>query len=212
MKKIQLSDRVPDFVSPETKKLIKDKDNAYERAKTTGHNGDIRVYTSLRNKIHKNLRADKKYQVKTSFQDSEGNSRKQWAAAKKVLGWSKFKNPSLIVEDGKVKTTPTEIANSLNFNFIKKNIKLYREISKTETDPLTNYNKKLLGDKKPTFTLKAIDMKTLRTTIWKMKSTPSTGVDLISMKTIKNIQKPIEATLLNLVNTTLATTQYPSNF
>ena len=44
-----------------------------------------------------------------------------------------------------------------------------------------------------------------------MKATPSTGVDGISMKTIKNLQKPLEQPILNLINSTFGTTEYPSN-
>ena len=52
-------------------------------------------------------------------------------------------------------------------------------------------------------------MSTLRKTLNKMKSTPSTEVDLISMKTLNNLQKPLEPAILNLINTTTGTTEYP---
>ena len=143
------------------------------------------------------------------FSEIEGDSKKQWKNVKKTLGWIKQTNPTLIVEDGKTKTTPKDIANSLNYNMVKKNVNLYRDIPKTDTDPYENY-KKLVKDKKMSFKLESITMSQLRTTLRKMRSTPSTGIDMISMKSIKNLQKPLESAILNLVNTTLGTTLYPS--
>ena len=42
-----------------------------------------------------------------------------------------------------------------------------------------------------------------------MKATPSTGLDCISMKTIKNLPKPLEQPILNLINSTVGTTEIP---
>ena len=52
-------------------------------------------------------------------------------------------------------------------------------------------------------------MHQLRQVLREMKPTPSTGVDGISVKTLKNLLSTIEKAILNLVNTTIGTTQYP---
>ena len=209
LNKIQISDKTPKFATMETRNLIKEKDKAYKKAKMTGLDDDVRNYNSIRNKVNKCLKKDKKDKIKKTFTKIEGNPKKQWQSVKNTLGWKKYSSPAIIVEDGKTKTTSKQIADSLNFNMIKKNIKLYREIPDSKTDWKVNY-KKLVGKTKPKFTLKSIDMSTLRKTINNMRATPSTGVDLISMKTLKNLMKPLENSLLNLVNTTIGTTNYPS--
>ena len=137
-------------------------------------------------------------------------SKKQWAKVKKTVGWKKFSSPSIIIKDGHTKTTSKEIADSLNVNMIKKNIRIFRDIPKTEVNPLENY-KKLVQGKKPNFKIEHISMSTLRKTLNNMKATPSTGIDQISMKTIKKLQKTLEASLLNLINTTIGTTEYPQS-
>ena len=118
--KIQISSKVPIFASSETKKLMTDKDDAYARAKTTKNEDDIRNYNNIRNRVRKNLKKDKKNVTKKNLKEINGNPKKQWQSVKKILGWNKFSNPSMIIEDGKNKTSNKEIADSLNFNFIKK--------------------------------------------------------------------------------------------
>ena len=53
-------------------------------------------------------------------------------------------------------------------------------------------------------------MQQMREQINKMKATPSTGVDELSLKTLKNLQPTIDAALLNIVNTTIGTAKYPT--
>ena len=126
----------------ETKKLISDKDDAFARAKTTKNEDDIRHYNHIRNKVRFFLK-DKKNLTKKILKEINGNPKKQWQSVKKISGWNKFSNPSMVVEDGKTKTSNKDIADSLNYNFIKKNITLYRDIPKSQISPLVNYKNQI---------------------------------------------------------------------
>ena len=72
---------------------------------------------------------------------------------KNTLGWNKYKSPSIIVKNEKTNMTFKEISDSLN-----------QETSSRQ---------------KPAFTLSAINMTVLRSTINQMEASPSTGIDMI---------------------------------
>ena len=59
-------------------------------------------------------------------------------------------------------------------------------------------------------TLKKIGMSDLRLTLSKMRATGSVGEDDISLKNIKQAQGELEPLLLNLVNSIISTTTFPS--
>ena len=83
-----------------------------------------------------------------------------------------------------------------------------RNVPKTNTDPMTNYNKATqhINNK---LSLRQINMSQLKNTLKSIKPTGSTGIDTISTRTLKNLDKSINPLLLNLVNTTITTDQYP---
>ena len=89
-----------------------------------------------------------------------------------------------------------------------KNIKLHREIPKSNLDPIIK--KKITQDKNLEFTIRNISMKQMRDQINQMKATPSTGIDDLSLKTLKNLQPTIDQALLNIINTTFGTAKYPN--
>ena len=127
-----------------------------------------------------------------------------------MLGWRKSSTLKVLKDKGKTVTSPKEIAQLINKEQILKNIRLHRSIPATNLDPLTNY-KKLMGDKTTKFKLNTITMLDMRKILNTRKSTNSTGWDTISIKTLKTIQKPIEQVLLNIINTSISTQNYPDN-
>ena len=54
-------------------------------------------------------------------------------------------------------------------------------------------------------------MSELRKTMTRIKPTNSTGIDTISMKTLKELFKPLEGAILNLINTSITNAEYPDN-
>ena len=201
-RRIQISTKVPNFASTETKRTIVLRDAAMKTMKTTKDDDDIRQFRMLRNKVHKMLKQDKQRMIKTKFEDIEGKSKEQWKYTKEQAGWVKKLSPDMISIEGKTIREPIQIANAINYAQVTRNIKLHREVPKTETDFRENY-KKLTKDKNLNFQLRTISMQELRQNLKEMKPTPSSGVDGLSLKTIKRVTKPLMNTLLNMVNTNM---------
>ena len=122
---------------------------------------------------------------------------------------SKHPLPKLINHNGVITSSPKQIADVINFTNLSIIKKLHRENPKVAQDPIEHY-KKLMTNKNCQFQLRTITMSELRT-MSKIKPTQSTGLDYISMKSIKEVFKSIEGAVLNLVNTSISTGWYPNN-
>ena len=207
-KRIQISDKLPDFVSSETKSEIRKRDDASARAKTTKKDDDIREWKTIRNCVHNMIKRDKQESMKKDHEEIEGDTRRQWKLTKDQAGWTKQLSPTMISKDGKLIRDPRGIANTINLAQISRNIALHRNVPKTTTDHKKNYEK-LVEDKNFQFTLRTISMNDLKKSISEMRGAPSSGIDGLSVKTLKKILRPLYPALLNLVNTAISTATYP---
>ena len=209
-KRIQIKKDFPNFASEETRKVMQERDDALKKSKTTRNNDDVRNFKILRNRAHKMLKVDKIIQIKNKFEDAKNNPRLQWKTTKEEAGWAKNLSPDSINKDGKTIRNPKGIADAINLAQITRNLKLHREVPKTNTDFKVNY-RKLTAGKNLNFQLRTITMSQLKQEIKEMRPAPSAGMDGISMKTMKKIIKPLYSPLLNLVNTCFETADYPDN-
>ena len=75
---------------------------------------------------------------------------------------------------------------------------------------MDNFNK-LTKDKNLKFNLKPLTMRQLMDQINQMKSTPSTGVDNLSLKIIKQVIPVIKNQFIHLVNASISSGIYPQN-
>ena len=73
LRRIQISDKIPNFASTETKNEIMKRDDASERAKTTRNDDDIREWKTIRNRVHKMLKQDKETKIKNDHEKIEGD-------------------------------------------------------------------------------------------------------------------------------------------
>ena len=207
VRKIQISTKIPKFSTKETKNLIKNRDLALKNAKMTQKTDDWRLYKNLKNRVHRELKNDKKNFIDKQLED-ENTSKDKWKTATNILGWDRAPQPTILIDQGVAKTKPIEIANAMNRNLLSKVNRIIRNVPKTNVDPCLNY-KKIMNNKSCNFELKTIDMKDLRKTIVTSKSSQSAGTDTISMRVIKTLAKEIEKPLLKLINQSIKTKTYP---
>ena len=210
LKKIQNKISLPKFSTADTRQLILQSDDALRKLKETNDIKDLRNFRHIRNNTHKQIKKDKENDIKNKLKAAEDsrNDQKIWDTTKKVIGWKKFNVPKLLVMNGKTITKTHEIVNTINREQILRNIKLRREIIKTNTNPMTNYLKATKHIKNK-LQLQQINMTQLQKTINDIKPSGSTSNDSISTRTLKNLQKTINPLILNLTNTIIANEQYP---
>ena len=96
IRKIQITDKPRNFISDDTKSLLKRKDDALARAKTTNDEDDFREYRHLRNQSHREITKDKNEAQKKAFKKAETDPKQQWGEAKESLGWNKSESPQVL--------------------------------------------------------------------------------------------------------------------
>ena len=143
------------------------------------------------------------------MEEVQNNPKIEWKQAKELLGWQLAGSPSVLAVQGRTITNSREIADAINVAILNKTNKIQRNIPKTSTDPLVNYAK-LMDGKATSFSLQNLTMPQLNKIINEMKPSNSTSLDLVSIKTIKNIYPAIKQQILNLINSTISTTIYPN--
>ena len=119
--------------------------------------------------------------------------------------------PNMILHDGKVHTTPKNVANAINAAFLDKVKKLGQKIpNETNVCPLVRLKRYLSKKDKPQaqFELKPIDKYQLRKLLKKRKANRSCGTDFIDGYSIKLAAPIIEDILLHLVNLSLLSSKF----
>ena len=210
LKKIQTNKNQPNFITPETKEILNLRDQALKKSKETKNQDDIRQFKTYRNLAHKLISKDKTNYTKNQFEKAQHNTKKLWQITKDTIGWVKNSSPNTISHQGKTYHSPKKIADIINFTQISRNISLHRNTPKTETDPTKNYQK-LVKNKNLNFEIQKLSMRQLSQQMNEMKATPSSGIDNVSLRTIKQIYPVLKKSILNLVNATINNGEYPQS-
>ena len=210
LRKIQIKSKYPAFTTQETRELIDKRDRTYKDARQTDDADTWRFYKNLRNRVHVSLRKDKKEYISKEL-DENKNEREKWDAVKNLIGWRKKKNtPTLIAHVGTVTTSPKGIAKVLNHHLLSKVATTVRNIPKTSTDPLKNYEK-LMNDKNCNFKIQEVKEQEVKNIILKMKSSHSAGCDNIPSRVLKECLNSLYKPITKLINTSIKSSQYPKN-
>ena len=66
------------------------------------------------------------------------NSHDYWKHAKKLIGWTSYGGPKILVKDGKVLISPCEMANELNIEYVVRAALASKNTPKPKEDPMIN--------------------------------------------------------------------------
>ena len=209
VKKVQISRKIPIFLTPATKSKLKDRDEALARVKADQDPDSWRQFRNLRNICHKMMSKDKTEYTKNKL-DDKNNDHDKWETAKEIIGWKNGHNPAIIMYRGQTVTSPIQIANAINHSLLSKVATLVRELPAPTVNPIQNYSK-LMNGKSCSFTIQPIGIIKLRKLVSKMKASRSAGIDGLSMKVIKKVFKQIEQPILRMINQSIATSTYPAS-
>ena len=209
IRKVQISRKIPIFLTPATKSKLKDRDEALAWAKVDQSPEAWRNFRHLRNICHKLMSKDKVEYTKSKLEDKNCDHEK-WETAKEILGWKTSHNPTIIMDRGQTVTSPLQIANAINHSLLSKVAQLVRNLPTPTVDPRVNYSKIMMG-KSCQFNIQPIGITELRKLVMKMKATRSAGLDGLSMKVIKKVFKEIELPVLTMINQSILKSAYPAS-
>ena len=123
LKVFQVRNNYSPWLSKETKELIKVRNTLRKEASEESCNVKYENYKKLRNNINQRLEKDRKDYYRSKFYQENPSISAVWRNANDYLNTSKrsFSNtPSIIKHNGRIISSPREVANALNDIFIKK--------------------------------------------------------------------------------------------
>ena len=138
--------RVKTTNSERTTTLIKQRNDAWNRYKDDDILDNLREYNSLKRQVKKSLTIDKIDKDKRDVQQA-ANSRDQWKESKRIMGWTQYAGPRLLIKNGVPITSPKEMATTINMDQIIRTAKAARAIPAPTIDPMISYQKMLAGKK-----------------------------------------------------------------
>ena len=130
--RIQIRTTQINFLTEATKNFQIVRDQLQIVAHRTNNQDDWRLFRISRNTARQSVRS-----VKKSY---SGDPNKVWEAARKLAGETLSGPPTKLSIDGRVETSPRNISEELNSNFIEKIEKIRQGFGDGIDDPMENYN------------------------------------------------------------------------
>ena len=219
IKVFQMRKNYTPYLSEETKMLMKEQKVLKEEMT---RNGDLTLAKELKHiskEISKNINRDEKDYFENGMSDKVDVST-AWKTANELLGIKKNLAPTAITEVGNNGMTetirnPQNLANLFNKFFRNKVRKLRAKSNHQPTVQPTERLRSWLGSRSqppPHFTLKEIDVKTLRVIMKRMKCKRVHGVDWIDSYSLKIASPLMEDSLLHLVNLSIRQSKFAKNW
>ena len=166
------------------------------RAIQTGESDIWREHNNRRNFLYKRINKAKAAHLTARL----CNDRTGWKEIQQFNGLNKAVTPNKIIHDGKVVTSPKDIADIANIHYINKIVKLNEAMSHEKRDPVALLSRLIPRYKGAEFRLKLISLKETNDMIKNLNNTNSTGDDAISNKIIKKIGRSIVPQVCHMIN------------
>ena len=210
VRKIQARTRFAPWLSEETKKLMRSRDYAQQRASESKKIEDIKEFKNLRNCVTNRLKKEKRNWKQSKLHECGEDSGKLW---RNVLGWLNWKSsgaPTQIFYKGALENKPANIAACMNEYFVDKIEKIVENLPVSNFDPL----KSLLVKKfnlNP-FHLKAVHPDKVEKIIAGLKNSKTAGVDFLDTTAIKMISKDVVPAITHIVNLSIRCSKFPESW
>ena len=196
-------------ISDEAKELLIRRDSAHKRFMETKDPQDMREMKNLRNYANRVIGKENFCNKVKKFNSEELTMRQKWRFMKEETGQAGFKSPQVIVEGNNHYSSPLEMANSLNRQFIIRIRKLIDNMTPQQDDPLIQY-RNYVGRDNLNFQFENINMSQLRNVLTSLKASGSAAENDISMSAIKSARTELEPLFLYLTNLIISRAEYPT--
>ena len=129
------------WLSPESKKLITDRNNAQQKASESKSEEDWIAYKTLRNYVSGILKNEKSSWQKKKLDNCNNDSGKLWKNVLGWLNWCSSSAPTKLFSAGQIITSPSLLANTMNTYFITKVNTIRQNLPPVNDDPLKTLKK-----------------------------------------------------------------------
>ena len=141
--RIQTRSNMAPYVSHKSRNLQQQREEAYQRARMTGHPDHWRQYRHIRNQTTQSIRNDHYNYTKEKVQDK--GPREMWSRVKQMTGKSTSGPPTQLAVSGSLITSPKKITQEINDFYINKVQQIRANIPAAIVDPLAAIKRMLQG-------------------------------------------------------------------
>jgi hypothetical protein len=195
----QIRNKYAAWLSEDTKKLLKVRNEAHDSAMNSKDPDDWRLYKNLRNTATTRMKAEKKAWEKQKLDHSEHNPSILWRNVKGWLSWGKSGPPTQLFHEGRVVNSPAGIAGAMNNFFTNKVNMLRKNIPPSALDPLSKLRENLQG-RDCTMVFRPVEPDEVLKAVRNVKNSKSTGIDDIDTRIIKLVASDILPALTHVIN------------
>ena len=197
------------WLSDETKNIMKERDRAQLWATSSKTKQDWATYRALRNTVTKRLKTEKNNWQKRKLEDCSNDSGKLWANVKGWLNWATSSAPSKLFHNGRMETSPINVATIMNNFYINKVQDIRANLPEANVDPLQEL-KKQMENSELKFQLKPVHPDLISEIISNLRNSKSAGFDNIDTKVLKLIKEEITPAITHIVNLSIKSSVFPS--
>ena len=211
VKTFQTTTKYCPWLTEETKKLIKQRNDAQKVLSEKKNDENLVNYKNLRNKVTKNIRNDKIKWQKNKLESCNNDSGKLWKNILGWLNWCSSGSPSKLYHGGQIVTSPARLADIMNNFFVNKVTKICSELPNRNDDPLRTL-KRIVENRSETFSIKCVHPDDVKKIILCLKNGKSSGMDNIDTYIVKLIVDDILPAVTHIVNLSIQQSVFPSRY
>ena len=206
---IQVRTKYAPWLSKETIRLMKERDNLQRIAAESKRREDWVQFKSLRNRINNRLKFEERSWQKTKIEQCGEDSKSVWKNVKGILNWKSSGSPNQLFYKGSLVTKPQQLADAQNEYFVDKITTIRDNLPPPTSDPLGKLQT-LMHGRLCTFALCAVHPDEVEKIVSGLNNSTAFGLDNIDTFAIKLIKTEIVPALTHIINLSISTQEFPS--
>ena len=203
---IQVRTNYAPWLSKETIRLMKERDNLQRIAAESKRREDWVQFKSLRNRINNRLKFEERSWQKTKIEQCGEDSKSVWKNVKGILNWKSSGSPNQLFYKGSLVTKPQQLADAQNEYFVDKITTIRDNLPPPTSDPLGKLQT-LMHGRLCTFALCAVHPDEVEKIVSGLNNSTAFGLDNIDTFAIKT---EIVPALTHIINLSISTQEFPS--
>ena len=214
VKKTEMAPKFTPWMTPEVKKLVKEKKLALKKFQRTHLDIHCTQFHKLRTKVSNECaKAEHEYWKKNLADGVDSQS--MWGIGKKFLGIKSPGAPSQIIVDGQMINDPEKVANGCNEALLNKVKNATSNLPPSYKDPLDYTRDFVASLNKCTFNYptcnltRGVGYREVKRAIKELKYTNAEGVDHLCTRFVKKLRKPLLHVFTCICNRSFEQEKFP---
>ena len=209
MKTFQVRCNYAPWLSKETVRLMKVRDELQKLASETKDRDDWARFKHMRNTINNRLKYEESHWQKLRLDECGNNPGKVWKNVKGILNWQSSGSPNKLFYKGSLRTKSQDIADSQNEYFIEKVAQIRSDLPPSPADPLSLL-KSLMQGRQCSFKLDTVHPDQVDSIISSFSNSSAFGLDHIDTSIIKLVKLETLPAVTHIINLSITTRKFPS--